>query len=270
MSRRAIFVGVIVAILLGGPVIALLSGGELGVSRGKAAEEARAASSSDYADVPRSGEGGADEGPLPKARPQVVEPVAGETAAQAAAQGAGVQIEGPAPKPSGSATADDGVSPGAPSDDEVRGDLVAQQKAQKRVRELLSSGRYPVSFGSGRLGWPLPGITTISSPFGMRWGRLHAGIDIPAPIGTQVRVADTGTVVLAGSTGGYGNYTCVQHTKSLSTCYAHQSRILVNPGEDVKKGQVIGLTGNTGSSTGPHLHFETRVGGKPIDPVNFF
>ncbi|MGI8595041.1 MAG: M23 family metallopeptidase [Solirubrobacteraceae bacterium] len=267
MSRRTIFVGAIVVILLMGPVIALLSGGESGVSRGKAADGAPVAS--DYADVARSGDGGADERPLPKSRPQVSESVAGETAAQAAAQGAGVQIEGP--RPTGPATADGGVSPGAPSDDEVREDLVAQQKAQKAVRAALASGRYPVSFGSGRLSWPLPAAyTTVSSPFGPRGGRLHAGIDIPAPIGTPIRAADTGTVVIAGSTGGYGNYTCIQHTKSLSTCYAHQSRILVSPGEDVKKGQLIGQVGNTGNSTGPHLHFETRIGGKPINPVGFF
>ncbi|MFN2469309.1 MAG: M23 family metallopeptidase [Gaiellaceae bacterium] len=270
MSRRTIFVGAIAAILLMGPVIALLSGGKSGVSRGAAADEARAVSS-DYADVPGSGEGDADERPLPKPRPQVVEPVAGETAEEAAAQGAGVQIDGPVPKPTGPATADDGVSPGAPSDDEVREDLVAQEKAQKAVRAALASGRYPVSFGSGRLVWPLPRpYTAISSPFGPRGGRLHAGIDVPAPIGTQIFAADTGTVVIAGPTGGYGNYTCIQHTKSLSTCYAHQSRFAVRPGEDVQKGQVIGLVGNTGNSTGPHLHFETRIGGKPVDPVNFF
>ncbi len=269
LSPRTIFVGVIAAILLLGPVIALLSGGDSGAPRGKAADQARA--SSDYGDLPQSDDGEGGERPLPKSRPQVVEPVAGETAAEAAAQGAGVQIDGPIPKPTGAATADDGVSPGAPSDEEVREDLDAQQKAQKRVRELLASGRYPVSFGSGRLSWPLPrAYTSISSPFGPRGGRLHAGIDVPAPVGTPIRAADTGTVIIAGSTGGYGNYTCVQHTKSLSTCYAHQSRIMVSPGEDVQKGQVIGLSGNTGNSTGPHLHFETRIGGKPTDPLNFF
>ena len=74
---------------------------------------------------------------------------------------------------------------------------------------------------------------------------------------------------LAGPTGGYGNYTCIQHTRTLSTCYGHQSRILVRAGQSVRAGQVIGLTGNTGFSTGPHLHFETRINGVPQDPMRF-
>ena len=264
MSRRTIFLAAVVTTLLVGPAIALLWGGGKGGSGAKRPVTATRVGRGAYADVRRP----VAERPLPRSRPQLVEPVAGETAEEAAAQGAGVQIEGP--KPTGRGAADDGPSPGAPSDDEVREDLVAQEKAQKRVRAALRAGRYSISFGSGRLSWPLPGFTTMSSPFGPRWGRLHAGVDIPGPIGTKIHAADSGTVVLAGPTGGYGNYTCVQHTKALSTCYAHQSRILVRPGEDVRKGQVIGLVGSTGSSTGPHLHFETRIGGRPTDPVRFF
>ncbi len=125
----------------------------------------------------------------------------------------------------------------------------------------------PIRRGSGALIWPING--TISSPFGMRWGRLHAGIDIPASVGTPIRAADSGKVILAGSQGGYGNYTCIQHSGSMSTCYAHQSSIGVSVGQSVRQGQVIGATGNTGNSTGPHLHFEVRINGSPVDPVGY-
>ena len=86
----------------------------------------------------------------------------------------------------------------------------------------------PIRQGSGQLIWPASG--SISSGFGMRWGRLHAGVDIAVPAGTAIRAADSGTVVLMGGTGGYGNYTCIQHTGSLSTCYAHQSSFATSNG----------------------------------------
>ncbi len=125
----------------------------------------------------------------------------------------------------------------------------------------------PVRQGSGTLIWPANG--PVSSGFGMRWGRLHAGIDIPLPVGTGLRAAAAGRVVIAGWTGGYGNYTCIQHSGSLSTCYGHQSSIGVSVGQSVSQGQVIGASGNTGNSTGPHVHFEVRVNGSPVDPLGY-
>ncbi len=103
----------------------------------------------------------------------------------------------------------------------------------------------------------------------MRWGRLHAGIDIGAAEGTPIRAADSGKVVLLGWTGGYGNYTCVQHSASMATCYAHQSRYGTSMGANVSKGQVIGYVGNTGNSFGAHLHFEVRINGSPVDPMGY-
>jgi murein DD-endopeptidase MepM/ murein hydrolase activator NlpD len=159
----------------------------------------------------------------------------------------------------------------------VEEDLEELEKEQAKIQATLAAAAQsagaggvpagPIKRGSGSLIFPVSG--SISSPFGFRWGRLHAGIDIPAPIGTPIRAADSGKVVLMAPTGGYGNYTCIQHNASLSTCYGHQSRFGTSVGASVTKGQVFGFVGNTGHSTGPHLHFETRVGGRPVDPMGY-
>ncbi|MBJ7348268.1 MAG: peptidoglycan DD-metalloendopeptidase family protein [Thermoleophilaceae bacterium] len=125
----------------------------------------------------------------------------------------------------------------------------------------------PIKHGTGQLIWPING--TFSSPFGYRWGHLHAGIDIADPIGTPIRAADGGRVAYAGWMSGYGNYTCIQHTGSMSTCYGHQSSIGVSVGQQVSQGDVIGNVGNTGHSFGPHLHFEVRINGNPVDPMGY-
>jgi murein DD-endopeptidase MepM/ murein hydrolase activator NlpD len=138
-------------------------------------------------------------------------------------------------------------------------------KVASRLQGNIPAG--PIRRGSGALIWPVNGLFT--SPFGQRWGRLHAGIDIAAPVGTPIRAADSGKVVLMGPTGGYGNYTCVQHSSSMATCYAHQSRFNTSVGANVSKGQLIGAVGNTGNSTGPHLHFEVRINGSPVDPMGY-
>jgi murein DD-endopeptidase MepM/ murein hydrolase activator NlpD len=150
----------------------------------------------------------------------------------------------------------------------LEGDLAALEREQARVQAAIqgaSGGTFKQ--GTGQLGWPVSG--PVVSPFGMRWGRLHAGIDIAVPSGTAIHAADGGRVVLMGWVGGYGNYTCVQHTASLSSCYAHQSSFATSNGASVSRGQVIGYVGCTGHCFGDHLHFETRVNGSPVDPMGY-
>ena len=143
----------------------------------------------------------------------------------------------------------------AAEDARIRGQLAAAQGATDTV---------PSSQG---LIWPVNG--PVTSPFGYRWGRLHAGIDIAVPYGTPIHAAASGTVVLAAWTGGYGNYTCIDHGGGLATCYAHQSAFAVSTGAQVVQGQVMGYVGNTGHSFGAHLHFEVRINGAPVDPLGY-
>jgi hypothetical protein len=111
----------------------------------------------------------------------------------------------------------------------------------------------------GRLTWPVQG--DVTSPFGMRWGRLHAGIDVAAPVGTPIRAAAIGHVIERGWVGGYGNFSCLAHGPELATCYAHQSRYArgVVVGRTVARGAVIGYVGCTGHCFGAHLHFEVHT-----------
>jgi murein DD-endopeptidase MepM/ murein hydrolase activator NlpD len=147
----------------------------------------------------------------------------------------------------------------------------ASNKIASQLNQVQQSGDFPIRQGSGSMIWPVNG--PITGAFGeQRPGHIHAGIDIAAPIGTPIHAADDGRVVLmqgVGASGGYGNYTCVQHSASLSTCYAHQSRFGTSVGAAVSKGQVIGFVGNTGHSFGAHLHFETRVNGVPVSPLGY-
>jgi murein DD-endopeptidase MepM/ murein hydrolase activator NlpD len=158
--------------------------------------------------------------------------------------------------------------------------LVSEQRAVQAklaavARRQGSSGPLPagpVQHGSGGLVWPVNG--PITAPFCERraWEACHPGMDIGVPSGTPIHAAAAGKVVLiqgTGSSGGYGNYTCIQHTASMSTCYAHQSSIGVSMGQSVSQGQVIGLSGCTGRCYGPHLHFEVRINGAVTNPMNY-
>jgi murein DD-endopeptidase MepM/ murein hydrolase activator NlpD len=150
---------------------------------------------------------------------------------------------------------------------QLEGDLRALEAEQARVTSQLQGSPTPVRQGSGALIWPVSG--PLVSGYGMRWGRLHAGVDIAVPAGTAIRAADSGTVALMGWTGGYGNYTCIQHTSSMSTCYAHQSSYATSSGASVSQGEVIGYVGCTGHCFGDHLHFEVRINGSPVDPMGY-
>jgi peptidoglycan DL-endopeptidase CwlO len=155
---------------------------------------------------------------------------------------------------------------------DLEGDLKELEKEQAKVLARIQSAQGgpaagAIRQGSGNLIWPVNG--PVVSGFGMRWGRLHAGVDIAVPTGTPIRAADSGRVILLGWTGGYGNYTCIDHGGGLSTCYAHQSRYGTSMGASVRQGQVIGYVGCTGHCFGPHLHFETRVNGVPQNPLNY-
>lgn len=127
--------------------------------------------------------------------------------------------------------------------------------------------------GTGRFTWPLPGVSTVSSKYGYRWGRLHAGIDISTGgvYGRTIVAADSGTVTtVKNSPSGYGLHVIISHGNGYTTLYAHCSKILVSVGEKVSKGQAIAKVGNSGRSTGAHLHFEIRVNGTAKNPLNWF
>lgn len=115
--------------------------------------------------------------------------------------------------------------------------------------------------------WPLQG--RISSPFGPRWGRMHNGLDIAVPTGTQVRATADGRVSFAGWNGGYGILVIIDHGNGVETRYAHLSRLNVSAGQKVDRGQVIAFSGNTGVSTGPHLHYEIRYRNNPVNPQTY-
>jgi len=156
-------------------------------------------------------------------------------------------------------------------------DLGAMQAASASLGDQIrssqaggSSGGSGGSSGSGVSAsgfiWPVSG--PVVSGFGPRWGRMHEGIDIAVPNGTAVHAAAAGTIIYAGGMGGYGNIVVIDHGNGLATAYAHLSAIWVGGGS-VAQGQAIAATGCTGHCLGPHLHFEVRVNGSPVDPLGY-
>jgi murein DD-endopeptidase MepM/ murein hydrolase activator NlpD len=144
----------------------------------------------------------------------------------------------------------------------------AEQEAARRAAGIAGPSTAP-----GALDWPVHG--TITSPFGYRQNpfgggvEFHQGLDIAAPMGTTIEAAAGGTVIQAGWFGGYGNFIVIDHGGGMSTGYGHCSQIFVSVGQKVQKGQAIGAVGSTGVSTGPHVHFEVRLNGKPVDPAPY-
>ena len=123
--------------------------------------------------------------------------------------------------------------------------------------------------GLASRGFARPGAGRLTSGYGRRWGRLHAGIDLASGIGSPIRAAAGGRVQSSGWEGGYGRAVRITHSDGTVTVYGHMSALLVDSGERVAAGQLIGREGNTGQSTGPHLHFEVRVGGTPVNPLTW-
>uniref|UniRef100_A0A7V3ZH88 Peptidase M23 n=1 Tax=Dictyoglomus thermophilum TaxID=14 RepID=A0A7V3ZH88_DICTH len=146
------------------------------------------------------------------------------------------------------------------------------KEIEQMIRKLASSNIQKAQ--KGRLSWPV--IGSITSGFGMRRHPIlggaplfHTGVDIAASYGTPVRAAASGRIIFAGWYGGYGNMVIIDHGGKISTVYGHLSKIVVRVGEEIAEGDIIGYVGTTGLSTGPHLHFEVRVNGDPVDPLSW-
>jgi len=169
-------------------------------------------------------------------------------------------------------------------DDRNELDRIIQEDEDRRAREAARQAeidrrnnvvQQPFVHDNQTLQWPVPGFTRISSPFGNRAdpfnGRtaFHSGIDIPAPMGINILAAESGTVIFSGWQGGYGNTVIINHGNGLHTMYAHASSLSVRVGQNVNRGDVIARIGSTGRSTGNHLHFEVRVNGSLVNPLNF-
>lgn len=156
---------------------------------------------------------------------------------------------------------------------QVASEVISSTVTKQPVEAVYEVGtKKPSGVGSGSFVWPVPGVRTISSPFGPRWGRMHRGIDISTGgiYGRTVVAADSGTATVKRSAGGYGLHIIISHGNGYSTCYAHLSAVSISSGATVAKGQAIGRVGNSGASTGPHLHFEIRVNNVARNPMNYY
>lgn len=165
---------------------------------------------------------------------------------------------------------------------EIRKDLKALEEIEdglledaNKLTDLIKSLSLMVTYVGGKMTWPLPGNTRLSSPFGYRihpvykTKKLHTGVDVPAAYGTKVLAAQSGTVIYSDWFGGYGKAVMIDHGGGYVTLYAHNSKLLVKVGQKVERGQAITQVGSTGVSTGNHLHFEVRENGKYVDPIKW-
>jgi murein DD-endopeptidase MepM/ murein hydrolase activator NlpD len=157
--------------------------------------------------------------------------------------------------------------------EEIEGEIAALEREQASIQKLIAQRATPAGAKPGILTRPVPG--RISSGFGPRvhpiygYERMHNGVDMDGAMGQKIVAATDGTVIFAGVKGGYGNTIMIDHGGGMVTLYAHQSRFAVSSGARVSAGQVIGYVGSTGVSTGPHLHFEVRINGTPVNPAKY-
>ncbi|MEH2282024.1 MAG: peptidoglycan DD-metalloendopeptidase family protein [Nostoc sp.] len=152
--------------------------------------------------------------------------------------------------------------------------LIQQKVAEVEEAQAKTNSRTSIIIrGTGVMAYPSDAST--SSPFGWRmhpilgYRRFHAGLDFAASYGSKIRAADSGTVIFAGWYGGYGRAVIIDHGNGITTLYGHTSELYVTEGQAVERGQAIAAVGSTGFSTGPHLHFEVRRNGTPVDPANY-
>lgn len=149
------------------------------------------------------------------------------------------------------------------------------QEANKNFEEQIKQKQLEMEYAGGEMTWPVPGHFRITSPYGKRihplygYQSFHRGIDIGCYYNTEVVAANSGVVIVAGWHYSYGNYIIIDHGGGISTVYGHNTKLLVKAGDKVKKGQVISLSGSTGESTGPHLHFEVRVNASTSNPMDY-
>lgn len=147
--------------------------------------------------------------------------------------------------------------------------ILARTVLSEATDEIVEVGTRNVGIGTGKFDLPVYGYT-FTSGFKWRWGKLHSGVDLAVAEGTPVYAADNGKVIVAEDSGnGYGNYIIIDHQNGFKTLYGHNSELLVSVGDIVAKGDKIALSGNTGNSTGPHLHFEIHVNDEKVDPQQY-
>jgi murein DD-endopeptidase MepM/ murein hydrolase activator NlpD len=148
-------------------------------------------------------------------------------------------------------------------------ELIQQQQREARAAGSAAPTGTASTGAAGASGYAWPLCAPVTSEYGPRWGRMHNGIDQGASTGTPIGASKAGTVIFSGWQGGYGRMVMIDHGDGVVTAYAHMSSVSVSQGQSVSQGSTIGAVGSTGNSTGPHLHFETRVNGSPVNPRQY-